>query len=337
MRQNLSGLTKRKRIMSSAQRLIGILGALQARRHTTADALAAEFGVSTRTILRDVQKLVDADIPVLTERGKYGGISLLPGQQVDLSRLTTSEADVLRAVGVDLDRARALGAETAARAAVGKFATKPGVPQGRRGAAPLSLADVVTVENRAWFAPGDAGDPVDVAGLARDLRQAQRLRIRYRRSGATAPETVVVDPYGLLLRVDRWYLIADVDSAPRMFALTRLQRWDVLDEARQVRDGTTLEEVASRLGQALEARAGVTITALLDVEQVDLARRILGSRLRTVGPADDSGRTVITVAYGHVEAARQLLQFTDHIEVTAPPEARRLVQRLAEVVAQRHG
>ena len=59
------------------QRLIALLAVLQVRRVTTAEALAAEFGVSVRTILRDIQALIDADIPVLTERGKYGGISLL--------------------------------------------------------------------------------------------------------------------------------------------------------------------------------------------------------------------------------------------------------------------
>ncbi|MFJ3407793.1 helix-turn-helix transcriptional regulator [Promicromonospora sp. NPDC090134] len=321
--------------MTSAQRLIGLLGALQARRHTTAESLAEEFGVSTRTVLRDVQKLVDADIPVLTERGRYGGISLLPGQQVDLSRLTTSEVDVLRAVGVDLDRARALGAETAARAAVGKFATRPGAPPARSGAAPLSLADVVTVENRAWFAAEPAGDPPDVAALARDLRQARRLRVTYRRSGARSASDLVVDPYGLLLRVDRWYLVADVDAVPRLFALTRLDRWALLDEPRRVRD-VALEDVARGLGQALETRHEITVEALLDVDGVDLARRILGSRLRTVGAADAAGRVPITVAYAQVQAARQLLQFADHIEVTAPPEARALLHRLAQDTARRH-
>jgi biotin operon repressor len=72
------------------QRLIALLAVLQVRRVTTAEALAAEFGVSVRTILRDIQALIDADIPVLTERGKYGGISLLPGSQADLSGLTSA-------------------------------------------------------------------------------------------------------------------------------------------------------------------------------------------------------------------------------------------------------
>src|ERR1700722_14756578 len=161
------------------QRLIALLAVLQVRRVTTAEVLAAEFGVSVRTILRDIQALIDADIPVLTERGKYGGISLLPGGQAHLSKLTASEADVIRAVGFDLGRAARLGAETAARSAAGKLTAKRRAPlrrPPRRAPPPLALSDVLTVDNRGWFA---ADESPDVASLARDLRLARRLRIRY--------------------------------------------------------------------------------------------------------------------------------------------------------------
>jgi predicted DNA-binding transcriptional regulator YafY len=115
--------------MSRPQRLIELLATLQSRRRATAEELAQELGVSVRTVLRDVQALVGAGIPVCTGRGKYGGISLLPGDQVDLAKLTTSEADLLRTVGLDVDRARQLGAEAAARSVLGTGAA--GTP--RRG------------------------------------------------------------------------------------------------------------------------------------------------------------------------------------------------------------
>src|SRR6185437_7787723 len=137
----------------------------------------------------------------------------------DLSKLTASEADVVRAVGFDLGRAARLGAETAARSAAGKLTAKRRAPL--RGDPPLALSDVLTVDNRGWFA---ADESPDVASLARDLRLARRLRIRYRHSGAAESQVYVVDPYGLLLREDRWYLIADSESRPRMYALTRLER-----------------------------------------------------------------------------------------------------------------
>lgn len=319
--------------MSRPQRVIGILAALQTRRHTTADVLAAEFGVSTRTIVRDIRSLVDAEIPILTERGRYGGISLLPGDQVDLSKLTASEADVFRAVGVDLGRARQLGAEVAARGALNKLATRRRAPRLRHEAMTLSLTEVVTIDNRGWFDPEDT---VDVAGLARDLRQARRLRIRYRRSDAPELRTLVVDPYGLLLRADRWYLIADHDAAPRMFAMTRLEHWTLLDEPRRLRTGATLDDVAQHLGQELEGRREVTITALLDSNRVDLARRVLGGRLRSIDPTGHPQRVTITIGYDQVENVRQLLQFADHIEVIAPTSARELIQRLAREVALVH-
>lgn len=319
--------------MSRPQRLIELLATLQSRRQTTAEELAGELGVSVRTVLRDVQALVDAGIPVFTARGKYGGISLLPGDQVDLAKLTTSEADVLRTVGLDVGRARQLGAEAAARSALGKLVPRRPPPAASAGL-PLSLSDVVTIENRAWFSAPD--DPAGLARLAQDLRRGRRLRIRYRRSGKAAARGQTVDPYGLLLRADRWYLIADAAARPRMLALARLEGWEVLDEPRRLRAGATLSDVAAELSQALESRHRVTITALLDADRVDIARRVLGSRLRSVSHAGQDARATITVAYDELDAVRQLLQFSDHIEILRPEAARRMIHDLAERIARAH-
>lgn len=69
---------------------------LQIRQRMTARQLADELGVSERTVLRDVMTLADADIPVFAEQGRYGGIVLLPGSQLDVNRLTPSEVDALQ-------------------------------------------------------------------------------------------------------------------------------------------------------------------------------------------------------------------------------------------------
>ena len=319
--------------MSRPQRLIELLATLQSRRRATAEELAQELGVSVRTVLRDVQALVGAGIPVFTGRGKYGGISLLPGDQVDLGKLTTSEADVLRTVGLDVDRARQLGAEAAARSALGKLVPRRPPPKTSAGL-PLTLSDVVTIDHRAWFSA-----PEDLAGLARlaeDLRRGRRLRVRYRRSGKAAARWRSVDPYGLLLRADRWYLIADADARPRMFALSRLEDWEVLDEPRRLRGGAALSDVAGELSRTLESRHRVTVTALLDADRVDLARRILGSRLLAVSHCERDARVTITVGYDELDAVRQLLQFGDHIEVLRPQAARGIIHDLARQIALTH-
>ncbi|MET9020857.1 WYL domain-containing protein [Actinopolymorpha sp. NPDC004070] len=325
--------------MDRPQRLLAILVALQASRQLTADELAGQFGVSRRTILRDVDALAAADVPVVAERGRYGGITLLPGVDIDVGRLTPTETDVLQVIGVDVTRARQLGVDAAARSAAHKLTSRSRRPdpargrRGRRGQEALALTDVVAIDNARWFAPHE---PVDLAALIEDLRRGRRLRIGYRSSGERAVRERVVDPYGVSARGGSWYLVADVDGRPRMFALARLSSWSVLDEDRRIRPGVSLAEVARDLATALEDRHEVIVTAFLDADREDIARRILGSRLRSVEPADVPERVRITVGYDQLDGVRQLLQFSDHIEVAHPPEARRLVANMAEAIVRRH-
>lgn len=318
--------------MQRPQRLLALLVALQANRQMMSAELAEQLGVSKRTILRDIEALADADIPVLAERGRYGGVSLLPGAEIDVGRLTTGETEVLELIGVDLDRARQLGIEAAARSAAQKLASRrPWRRPDSTGLLPLN--QVVAIDNSGWFTPDE---PADVAALIRDVRLGKRLRIDYRASGQPTWHERDIDPYGLFSRGGRWYLIADAFEEPRMFALTRLRSWTVLDEERQTRCDIALSEIAARLVSGLETRHTIRVTATLERKTEDMARRILGSRLLSVEPMDDPDRVQITVGYDQLDAVRQLLQFTDHIEVTDPPEARKLITNLARTIARRH-
>jgi len=67
-----------------ASRLVGLLGLLQARGRMTAGQLASELEVSERTILRDIEALGAAGIPLYAVRGSRGGFELLDGFRSDL-------------------------------------------------------------------------------------------------------------------------------------------------------------------------------------------------------------------------------------------------------------
>lgn len=56
-----------------------------------AKALADFFEVSERTIYRDIDKLTMAGIPIYTNQGRNGGISILPDYVLDKSVLTIDE------------------------------------------------------------------------------------------------------------------------------------------------------------------------------------------------------------------------------------------------------
>ena len=72
-------------------RLIGILAILLQQEKITAPELAEKFEVSRRTINRDIEHLCQAGIPVMTVRGKNGGISIIDDYKIDKTLLTSSD------------------------------------------------------------------------------------------------------------------------------------------------------------------------------------------------------------------------------------------------------
>jgi predicted DNA-binding transcriptional regulator YafY len=67
-----------------ASRLVQLLGLLQTRGRMTARQLAAELEVSQRTVLRDIEALSSAGIPVYPTRGQNGGFQLIEGFSSEL-------------------------------------------------------------------------------------------------------------------------------------------------------------------------------------------------------------------------------------------------------------
>jgi predicted DNA-binding transcriptional regulator YafY len=72
-------------------RLFEIIYLLLDKKSMTAQELADHFEVSKRTILRDIDTLSSAKIPICTTQGKGGGISLMEGFVLNKTALTENE------------------------------------------------------------------------------------------------------------------------------------------------------------------------------------------------------------------------------------------------------
>lgn len=314
-----------------AARLLSMLLLLQTYPQMNTRDLAERLEVSRRTILRDVEALSAAGVPVYAERGRNGGIVLLPGSRLNVSHLDPVELEVLALGGLDSTQLEQLNMSSAAQLALRKIAAYQ-----QRSAAhdkPVALRDLILTENTSWMSLPDY--MVDIADLVMDLQHAKRLRITYRHS--TAPDSVeyVVDPYGVVAKSTRWYLVADHDAQPRLYTLGRLSTYEVTKDPVKTRTGQTLNSVWSSLKSSIETPGEVTITARLRSSRLDLAHRILGTRLQESIPVDHEWSQV-AIQYKEIEAVRQLLQFGDHIEVLAPAAARQRVHELAGDLMKRH-
>lgn len=314
-----------------ASRLLHLLLLLQTRPRITTAELAERLEVSRRTILRDVDSLSTAGVPVYAERGRNGGIVLLPGARLNASHLEPPELEALSVAGLDGALLESLGLSAVRDSAARKIAA-------RQAATPLSapqtrLSDLVLVDSEAWLAPTDA--QVDVTDLAVVLRRRRRLRLVYRRSSEGEATALTVDPYGIVAKAGRWYLVADDQGEGRLFALERLRAYETLEEPAALRSDQNLRTLWAALRERTQSPGRISVTARLRASRLDLARRILGSRIHSVADAEDDWCTIV-VRYPDVESVRQLLQFGDHIEVLAPASARLRIRELARDLVATH-
>ena len=311
-----------------ATRLLALLLLLQTRQRVSTTELAERLEVSRRTVLRDVEALSAAGVPVYAERGRHGGIVLLPGARLNASHLEPPEMEALSIAGLDRAQLAQLGLDGSRDMADRKIAAR----RAATGTGP-SLADLVVVDNAGWLAP--QRDTASVADLALDLLNRPRLRVRYRSSGDDRASSLVVDPYGLAAKSGRWYLVADDEQRPRLFSLERLDSYETLSEPARLRSGHDLRSVWAGLVRRTETPGRVAVRARLREDRLDLAGRILGARLEDVEPPED-GWCAVRIVYPDIESVRQLLQFGDHIEVLAPADARRRIAELASDLVRRH-
>ncbi len=79
----------------SADRLFQIVYLLLEQERMTAEELAAQLGVSVRTVYRDVDALSTAGVPVCTTQGKGGGVALMEGYVLDESAFSREEQRLL--------------------------------------------------------------------------------------------------------------------------------------------------------------------------------------------------------------------------------------------------
>lgn len=317
-----------------ASRLLSLLILLQTRGRASAESLAQRFGVSVRTVYRDVDQLSAAGVPVWAERGRNGGFSLLEGFRTTLTGLTPAEAEALLLAGVGQAAADlGIGADAAA-AQLKMLASLPP----RSGARAARVGSRFHLDPLGWHARAEP--PELLPRLAAALWNDLRVRLDY--EGWKGAVTREVDPLGLVLKAGVWYLVAAADGKPRTYRVGAIRRLEVLD-AKFRRPARF--DLARHWAQAARDFESRLLTGRATVRLSAEGRRIL----REVSPAAAEAaeraheacapegwiRAEIPVE-SRAYATRQLLSLGAEIEVVAPPELRRSLASAAEAIARSH-
>ncbi len=313
-----------------ADRLLSILLLLQVHRRLTARTLAERLEVSERTILRDMEALGSAGVPVVADRGAGGGWRLLEGYRTDLTGLDPDEAQALFLAGPARLLAD-LGLDRAAEGALLKMLAS--LPSAARRSAEHARQRI-HIDVTGWNRPGDAVPWLPA--LQEAVWQDRRIRFLYGRDDE-CPGERTVDPLGLVAKGSIWYLAAAIDGEIRAYRVSRVQKAEILDEPCVRPEGFDL--AAWWPQHSADFRANFpSYFATLRVPEALLPRMRYAGRFAriegTEGP-DEEGRLKVSIRFQlEEEAAEYALGLGAQVEVLEPQSLRERVIRMArEVVA----
>ncbi|MGW2324315.1 helix-turn-helix transcriptional regulator [Streptomyces sp. NPDC001700] len=201
----------------TTERVLRLLALLQRRASWTAAELAAELGVTDRSVRRDVERLRTLGYPVHAVAGVGGGYQLGAGTRLPPLLLDDEEA-IATAVSLRLASGGTVaGAGEAALRALAKL---------DQVMPPRLRAEVRAVHGatETLVGPGVEIDAEVLVTLARACRDAVRVRFRYAARGGEERERTV-EPVRMVTTGRRWYLMAwDTDRDDwRTFRLDRMR------------------------------------------------------------------------------------------------------------------
>ncbi|MBT0956103.1 WYL domain-containing protein [Alphaproteobacteria bacterium KMM 3653] len=192
--------------------------------HCTIKDLAAQHGVSPRTIARDLALMREQGMQIDADRGRGGGVRLDSNWGIGRMNLSYAEAvDLLISIAVaeQMDSPLFLANLGAVRRQlVASFS-----PDKRRRVNDLKSRILIGVTASTLVQAGATPPPKRVVqALHQAFIDQEVLRIKYHREDGN-PSQRHIEPHYLLLKYPVWYVVAfdHLRKAPRTFRCDRMQ------------------------------------------------------------------------------------------------------------------
>jgi predicted DNA-binding transcriptional regulator YafY len=313
-----------------ADRLLKMVLLLQTRGKLTSQTLADELGVSRRTILRDLEALSLAGIPVYAEGGHHGGIALDEDYRTTLTGLGEAEirslfiassASVLADLGLG---------EAAERSLLKLSASLPA----RYQPSVEHIRQRIHIDPVWWW---HDGAPMPFwAEIQQAVYEDRRIRALYENYSGEVSEREL-EPYSLVSKSSFWYLIAKRGEDLRTYRVSRFRQVALLDEHFQ-RDSTFDLPTYWRehLDDFRDALSEYTVTLRIHASRISFATSLLPGRYQVI--AEDGDWNTVKFQIESMDLARMLVfGLGKHAVVVDPPDLRQSVLDAArEIIAADH-
>ena len=295
-------------------RLFEIIYLLLNKDRVTAKELAERFGVSSRTIYRDIDTISLAGIPIYTEKGKGGGISLLPDFVLNKSILSEQEQNEILSALQGLTQIQSADSDPVLQKLSTIFNK--------------TAAKWLEVDFSDWsFEQEDYW-----GGFKTAILQKRVAEFDYYSSYSEKTHRRV-EPIQLWFKSRSWYLKAyDLDKQDvRLFKLTRIRNLDVTDETFADRD--LLETLPMSVVES-KYRPDVHLRLLIKSE---MAYRVLDEFAGYVEEQRPDGSYVVSICWPEDNwVYGMILSFGEHIEVLAPQHIRNIIQEKAKKIYKQY-
>jgi predicted DNA-binding transcriptional regulator YafY len=278
----------------------------------TADRLAEKLDVSERAARRYVAILREAGIPIESVRGPYGGYRV--GRGLRLPPLVFSSTEALGLVMAVLDGHHDAADPTdPVGSALGKIVRA--LPEPVAAQAEAVRRATAPAPDRAAARP----DPGTTAELVHAISDVRRVRLTYRSEAGSEWDTEV-DPWAVVVRHGRWYLLCHSHSADarRAYRVDRVRDVEVLGDT--FTPPVDLDPVAAleeHLAVGWEYQAEVLIDAPLET----VARRVPRA-LGRLEPVDDGTTRLVGSTSNPWWYAENLAALPAPFRVVGGPELR---------------
>jgi len=324
-------------------RLFEIIYLLLNRERITAKELAERFGVSSRTIYRDVDTISLAGIPIYTEKGKNGGISLLPDFVLNKSILSEHEQSEILSALQGLTQIRSAEANESDQ-----------VLQKLSTIFNKTAAKWLEVDFSDW-----SFEQEDYWGGFKTAILQKRIATFDYYSTYSEKTFRRVEPIQLWFKSKAWYLKAyDLDKQDlRLFKLTRLRNLVVTDDVYAERDLLAIlpDNEAVQSDKSLASDVSTTLpdseTALIDTTaskckkdvslklliKAEMAHRVLDEFASLVDEEQADGSYIISVCWPEDSwVYNTILSFGEYIEVLEPPHIRDIIRDKAKKICEKY-